>query len=25
VLNLEDLDAAAELVARMLETVADYF
>jgi putative aminopeptidase FrvX len=25
VLNLEDLDAAAELVARMLETVGDYF
>jgi len=25
VLNLEDLDAAAELIARMLETVGDYF
>jgi putative aminopeptidase FrvX len=25
VINLEDLDAAAELVARMLETVGDYF
>jgi len=25
VLDLRDLDAAADLVARMLETVGDYF